>query len=210
MRTSARPTIASATPASASAAGAGGFDPSVFTGLRRHPRRPRRHLRLRRPVRRRPAPRRAAARRRPPLRPRDHVRGIRDGHGNRRSRFRGRRTATTCSGTGAAPGSSPTVCNHCRGQGQVRSQQGFFTVARTCPQCRGDGKDDQQAVHDVPRRRTRDARAQDHGQDSGRHRDRPAASPAGRGRSRDRQAARPAASTSSSTCRSTSSSDATA
>ena len=46
----------------------------------------------------------------------------------------------TCSGTGAAAGSSPTVCNLCRGAGQVRTQQGFFTVARTCPQCRGAGK----------------------------------------------------------------------
>jgi molecular chaperone DnaJ len=46
----------------------------------------------------------------------------------------------TCKGTGAAAGSSPTVCNQCRGQGQVRFQQGFFTVARTCPQCRGTGR----------------------------------------------------------------------
>jgi molecular chaperone DnaJ len=46
----------------------------------------------------------------------------------------------TCRGSGAAPGSSPTSCPQCRGQGQVRFQQGFFTVARTCPQCRGAGK----------------------------------------------------------------------
>jgi len=46
----------------------------------------------------------------------------------------------TCKGSGAAPGSSPTVCSQCRGQGQIRFQQGFFTVARTCPQCRGTGK----------------------------------------------------------------------
>jgi molecular chaperone DnaJ len=46
----------------------------------------------------------------------------------------------TCGGSGAAPGSSPTVCSQCRGQGQVRFQQGFFTVARTCPQCRGTGR----------------------------------------------------------------------
>jgi molecular chaperone DnaJ len=46
----------------------------------------------------------------------------------------------TCGGSGAAPGSSPTVCSQCRGMGQVRFQQGFFTVARTCPQCRGTGK----------------------------------------------------------------------
>ena len=40
----------------------------------------------------------------------------------------------------AAKGSSPTLCPQCRGQGQVRFQQGFFTVARTCPQCRGAGR----------------------------------------------------------------------
>jgi molecular chaperone DnaJ len=46
----------------------------------------------------------------------------------------------TCHGTGAAPGTSPTQCSQCRGQGQVRFQQGFFTVARTCPLCRGTGR----------------------------------------------------------------------
>src|SRR5205085_12057665 len=46
----------------------------------------------------------------------------------------------TCHGSGAAPGSSPSTCPQCRGQGQVRFQQGFFTVARTCPQCGGAGK----------------------------------------------------------------------
>ena len=45
-----------------------------------------------------------------------------------------------CRGTGAAPGSSPTTCPMCRGVGQVRRQQGFFTLATTCPQCRGNGQ----------------------------------------------------------------------
>ena len=49
-------------------------------------------------------------------------------------------TCAACHGSGAAPGSSPTQCPQCRGQGQVRFQQGFFTVARTCPQCRGAGR----------------------------------------------------------------------
>jgi molecular chaperone DnaJ len=49
-------------------------------------------------------------------------------------------TCETCKGTGAAAGSSPTVCSMCRGQGQVRRQQGFFTLAVTCPQCRGAGR----------------------------------------------------------------------
>ena len=46
----------------------------------------------------------------------------------------------TCKGSGAAAGSSPATCPQCKGQGQVRFQQGFFTVARTCPQCRGAGR----------------------------------------------------------------------
>ena len=46
----------------------------------------------------------------------------------------------TCKGSGAAAGSAPSQCPQCRGQGQVRYQQGFFTVARTCPQCRGVGR----------------------------------------------------------------------
>jgi molecular chaperone DnaJ len=46
----------------------------------------------------------------------------------------------TCHGSGSAPGSSASTCPGCQGHGQVRFQQGFFTVARTCPQCRGAGK----------------------------------------------------------------------
>jgi molecular chaperone DnaJ len=49
-------------------------------------------------------------------------------------------TCETCKGNGAAPGTSPTTCPQCRGTGQLRYQQGFFTVARTCGQCRGAGK----------------------------------------------------------------------
>ena len=45
----------------------------------------------------------------------------------------------TCHGSGAAPGSKPQMCPQCHGRGQLRYQQGFFTVARTCGQCRGTG-----------------------------------------------------------------------
>lgn len=45
----------------------------------------------------------------------------------------------TCKGSGAAAGTGPTTCPTCQGRGQLRYQQGFFTVARTCNQCRGTG-----------------------------------------------------------------------
>jgi molecular chaperone DnaJ len=44
-----------------------------------------------------------------------------------------------CSGTGSAGNAAPKVCSACAGRGQVRFSQGFLTVARTCPQCGGDG-----------------------------------------------------------------------
>jgi molecular chaperone DnaJ len=46
----------------------------------------------------------------------------------------------TCKGSGAAPGTSPSVCPQCGGRGQIRYQQGFFTVAQTCRQCGGAGR----------------------------------------------------------------------
>ncbi len=45
-----------------------------------------------------------------------------------------------CSGSGAAAGSKSTTCDTCGGHGQVRAQQGFFTVQQTCPDCGGEGK----------------------------------------------------------------------
>jgi molecular chaperone DnaJ len=45
-----------------------------------------------------------------------------------------------CSGSGAAPGTQPESCQTCSGTGQVRYQQGFFSVARTCHVCRGAGR----------------------------------------------------------------------
>ena len=46
----------------------------------------------------------------------------------------------TCSGSGAKPGSRPSACSYCGGQGKVRSNQGFFTIQQTCPECSGEGE----------------------------------------------------------------------
>ena len=46
----------------------------------------------------------------------------------------------TCKGNGARPGTQPVTCTTCGGQGQVRMQQGFFSVQQTCPKCHGNGK----------------------------------------------------------------------
>ena len=44
-----------------------------------------------------------------------------------------------CRGSGAAAGKAPVTCRSCNGRGQVRYQQGFFSIARTCPTCQGTG-----------------------------------------------------------------------
>ena len=46
----------------------------------------------------------------------------------------------TCHGSGAKPGTQPKVCPTCNGQGQVRMQQGFFSIQQACPKCHGTGK----------------------------------------------------------------------
>ncbi len=47
---------------------------------------------------------------------------------------------TECNGSGAKKGTKPSDCRTCAGQGQVRIQQGFFTIQQTCPNCRGSGQ----------------------------------------------------------------------
>ena len=49
-----------------------------------------------------------------------------------------------CHGSGAKPGTSPQICSRCNGEGQIRMQQGFFSLQQTCPTCRGKGR----SIHD--------------------------------------------------------------
>ena len=140
MPRSAACTTASATPASASGAGGGGFDPSVFSefgdfadilgnmfGFGD----------LFGGGRRRGGPQRGADLRYDlEISFEESARGTETHDPDSRARKRARPA------TARAPRRARrrATCPQCRGQGQVRFQQGFFTVARTCPQCRGAGK----------------------------------------------------------------------
>jgi molecular chaperone DnaJ len=50
------------------------------------------------------------------------------------------RPCSTCSGSGARPGTRPEACSRCRGSGQVVLQQGFFRISRPCDACGGAGE----------------------------------------------------------------------
>ncbi len=65
----------------------------------------------------------------------------------------------TCQGTGAKAGTAPVACATCGGHGQVRMQQGFFSIQQTCPSCRGAGKVIKQPCPDCSGQgRTRDTK----------------------------------------------------
>ena len=49
-------------------------------------------------------------------------------------------TCARCEGMGSEPGTQPEACGTCRGRGEVRMNQGFLTVARSCPTCHGEGR----------------------------------------------------------------------
>jgi molecular chaperone DnaJ len=53
--------------------------------------------------------------------------------------YRKHEICDSCGGSGSAHGKAPTTCRSCGGRGQVRYQQGFFSIARTCPSCQGSG-----------------------------------------------------------------------
>jgi len=54
-------------------------------------------------------------------------------------KFRRHDTCSACKGNGSSPGKAPVTCRTCGGRGQVRYQQGFFSIARTCSACQGAG-----------------------------------------------------------------------
>jgi len=54
--------------------------------------------------------------------------------------FRRRKACSTCSGSGAAPGTQPVTCSTCGGRGQVIQQAGILRVQTNCPTCGGAGK----------------------------------------------------------------------
>jgi len=54
--------------------------------------------------------------------------------------FQSLKECSTCDGDGAKPGTDKKTCDTCGGVGQVRRQQGFFSVQQTCPDCRGEGR----------------------------------------------------------------------
>lgn len=49
-------------------------------------------------------------------------------------------SCSPCGASGAKPGTKAETCKTCGGQGQVRMQQGFFSIQQTCPSCHGTGK----------------------------------------------------------------------
>lgn len=53
--------------------------------------------------------------------------------------YRRREPCDQCHGSGSASGRAPAPCRQCNGRGQIRFQQGFFSVTRTCPACQGMG-----------------------------------------------------------------------
>lgn len=58
----------------------------------------------------------------------------------KRVRFNRHKACSTCSGTGARPGTQPQSCRYCGGRGRVVQSTGIFSLQSTCPSCRGAGK----------------------------------------------------------------------
>jgi molecular chaperone DnaJ len=104
----------------------------------------------------------------------------------------------TCGGSGAKKGSEPKTCPTCAGHGQVRMQQGFFSIQQTCPKCHGTGRYIADPCGSLPRRRPGQAAQDALGQDSRRGRRRRPHPPPARANTASTAARR-----ATSTCRST-------
>ena len=178
--------------------------------LRGHPRRPRRHLRLRRRLRRRAPARRSAARM--PICATTSRSAFEESAKGAETTIQIPRAEAcdTCKGSGAAPGTGPTTCPTVPWTRAAPLPAGVLHRRADLRPVPRHWQGDRQAVRDVPRRRPRVRERKLDGQDSRGHRDGPAPATLRRRRTRRRAAVLPATSTSSSTCRSTSSSIATA
>ena len=59
---------------------------------------------------------------------------------NKKVNYTTYKKCSRCTGQGSEPGSKPITCKYCNGRGKVRSNQGFFTIQQTCPECSGYGE----------------------------------------------------------------------
>ena len=81
------------------------------------------------------------SRRRPALQPRDLARGSRARHRDQDPHSRAWRNARPAMAPAPSPARSPPPAPTCSGHGQVRMQQGFFSIQQTCPRCHGTRQD---------------------------------------------------------------------
>ena len=59
---------------------------------------------------------------------------------NKKVNYTTYKKCSRCTGQGSEPGSKPITCKYCSGKGKARSNQGFFTIQQTCPECGGYGE----------------------------------------------------------------------
>ena len=92
-----------------------------------------------------------------------------------------------CGGSGAKPGTAPTICPECRGRGVIAESQGLFALSHPCPRCRGNGTVIEKPCPTLPRHRPRAAHEALQGEDPRRRQGRHADPAQGQGRARLRR-----------------------